>query len=339
MPVFPTCDFPLLDRSEAIDLVRSAVGRREPFSLVRLGDGEAVVLSYGARLSLEDLAYLHGHWGSYGVTLGSIAEVSQDLHKAIRNADLVGVRDDILNVDMKPDLLDRPGSEVRDFVASSFRMRDDERKSLSASGARRLALLHQVLSHIEWSSWQRFCSAWIHWDLLTTGALEAILKTVSTVGLVTARPELEYMVTHRFEVKTTTITVPDKFIEAPESDAGRHVPDRYHTIREDLTFPEGTVVLVGAGIPGKVYCNWLKESGCIAIDVGSVFDAWVGKASRPLVLQSRFGVAGGNRVPLDLQLRVAALTDHRRIVPRWKTSESRSRAQSNSIVSQAVTTK
>ena len=73
MPVFPNCDFPLLDRSEAIDLVRSAVARREPFSLIRLGDGEAVVLSYGDRLSLEDLAYLHGHWGSQGVSLGSVA--------------------------------------------------------------------------------------------------------------------------------------------------------------------------------------------------------------------------------------------------------------------------
>ena len=320
MPVFPTCDFPLLDRSEAIDIVGSAVTKGEPFSLVRLGDGEAVVLSYGDLLSLEDLAYLHGHWGSQGVSLGSIAEVNQDLQKAIENADLVGVRDDILSVDMPSDLLDRPGSEVRDFVVSSFRIRDDEKRSLSSSGARRLALLHQVLSHTEWSSWQQFCSAWIHWDLLTTGALEAILKTVTSVGLVTARPELEYMVTQRFDVETTTVTVPDKFIEAPESDAGRHVPDRYHTIREDLSFPEGTVVLVGAGIPGKVYCNWLKELGCIAIDVGSVFDAWVGKASRPLVLQSRFGVTGGNRVPLDLQLRVAALSDHRRIAPRWKTS-------------------
>jgi hypothetical protein len=322
MPVFPTCDFPLLDRSEAIDIVGSAVAKREPFSLVRLGDGEAVVLSYGDHLSLEDLSYLHGHWGSQGVSLGSVAEVNQDLQNAITNADLVGVRDDILDVDMQPDMLDRPRSEVRDFVISSFRMRDDERKSLSTSGARRLALLHQVLSHTEWASWQRFCSAWIHWDLLTTGALEAILKTVTSIGLVTARPELQYMVSRRFEVHTTTVTVPDKFIEAPDSEAGRHVPDRYHTIKEDLAFPEGTVVLVGAGIPGKVYCNWLKEAGSIAIDVGSVFDAWIGKASRPLVLQSRFGVAGGNRVPLDLQLRAPTSTEQRRILPRWKTSGS-----------------
>ncbi len=320
MPVFPTCDFPVLDRSEAIDIVGSAVTKGEPFSLVRLGDGEAVVLSYGDLLSLEDLAYLHGHWGSQGVSLGSIAEVNQDLQQAITNADLVGVRDDILSVDMPSDLLGRPGSEVRDFVVSSFRIRDDEKRSLSCL---RCTKARPAPSGVEPHRMVELAAILQRLDplgSLTTGALEAILKTVTTVGLVTARPELEYMVTHRFEVETTTVTVPDKFIEAPESDAGRHVPDRYHTIREDLSFPEGTVVLVGAGIPGKVYCNWLEESGCIAIDVGSVFDAWVGKASRPLILQSRFGVTGGNRVPLDLQLRVAALSDHRRIAPRWKTS-------------------
>jgi hypothetical protein len=155
--------------------------------------------------------------------------------------------------------------------------------------------------------------------LLASGALNQILESVDEVGLVTARPELQDLVARRFDVSTKAVIVPDKFIEAPS--VARHVPDRYHTIRSDFSFPEGSLVLVGAGIPGKAYCQWLKEAGCVAIDVGSVFDAWVGKASRPRVLESRFSVAGGSRVPLEIQLQ-AVSSGYRRLNPRWKASGS-----------------
>jgi hypothetical protein len=318
MSVYANCDFPLLDDSATIELVRSAVTAAEPFSLIRLGDGEGVVLSLGDDLWLEDLSYLHGHWGTNGVTLGSVAEVKRGLESAIQGADVIGLRPDILGVSLPSDLLGRSGNEVREFVTSSFHLRGEEREKLSPLGARRLALLHRELSRVNWSAHQRFCSAWIHWELLASGALDRILEEVSHVGLVTSRPELEAMVADRFDSRTRAVVVPDKFVEAPE--AGRHVPDRYMTVRSELTFPEGTLVLVGAGIPGKVYCQWLKEAGCVAIDVGAVFDAWVGKASRPRVLESRFNVALGDRVPAELQLRPPISAQHRRLVPRWKTS-------------------
>jgi hypothetical protein len=251
------------------------------------------------------------------VTLGAVGEVKRDLEEALRGADMVGIRDDIVNVSLPPDLLTRPRAEVLDFVRTAFRMREEEKGQLSEIGARRLALLHRILSRIEWTDMQGFCSAWIHWELLASGELNRLLESVSEVGLVTARPELEDLVARRFGVETRAVLVPDKFVEAPT--VGRHIPDRYHTIRSDLSFPEGSLVLVGAGIPGKAYCQWLKEEGCVAIDVGSVFDAWVGKASRPRVLESRFSVAGGDRVPLEIQLQ-ALSSEYRRLNPRWKAS-------------------
>ena len=133
------------------------------------------------------------------------------------------------------DLLDRPGTEVEDFVMSVFSVRDDERDNLSALGARRLALLHQALCRFEWSETQRFCSAWIHWELLASGELHRILEEETEIGLVTARPELQELVARRFDVRTTGVIVPDKFVEAPE--AGRHVPDRYHAIRRNSFSP------------------------------------------------------------------------------------------------------
>ncbi len=320
MPVFPKCEFPLLPHQEAFEAINVAVADGQPFSLIRIGDGEAVVLSIEDDPWLQDLAYLRLHWGAEGVTLRAIAEVKRDLESALRGADIVGVREDVLGVGLPGDLLERAGPATRDFVTSHFPLRQEEAERLSTSGARRLAMLQRVLGRFTWSDDQRFCSAWIHWELLASGALATILERVPSVGLVTARPELVEMVARRFGVRTSAVVVPDKFIESGEGE--RHIPDRYHTIRSELDFPEGSLVLVGAGIPGKVYCQWLKESGCVAIDIGSVFDAWIGKASRPVVMRSRFGVARGDRVPAHLHLETAPPSHTHRLVPRWKPSGS-----------------
>lgn len=316
MTVYPTCQFPLLSNSEAIARAKTAISDREPFSLIRVNDGEAVVLSFGEDLSLQDLAYLHGHWGARGVTLGAVAEVKRDLETAVQGADVVGIRDDIINVSLPEDLLDRPGPEIKEVVISAFRLREGEIDNLSVIGARRLTLLYQALRKIDWPEEQQYCSVWIHWELLATGTLNEILEDVPEVGLVTSKPEIEYMVARRFDLPTSAVIVPDKFADTGRS--GRHVPERYRDIRSELAFPPGTLVLVGAGIPGKVYCQWLKEAGCVAIDVGAVFDAWLGRASRPRVLESRFKVAAGNSVPRNLQLRVPPLDEDRRLIPKWK---------------------
>jgi hypothetical protein len=303
----------------AIASMFEAVRARRPYSMIRLGDGEAVVLSYGDDTWLQDLAYLHGHWGAEGVTLESVAETRRDLEAAVEGADLIGVRNDIIDVTIPDDLADRTPSGIHDFVINNFHLRSDEVAKLSTRGARRIALLHRALSRVEWSPEQSFCSAWIHWELLATGALDEMLQETRHVGLVTARPELAQMVARRFDVNVSPVLVPDKVVEGAEP--GSHVPDRYREMRSELQFPEGTLVLVGAGIPGKAYCQWLKESGCVAIDVGSVFDAWVGKASRPRVLESRFGVHGGNHVPTKLQLRVPVAVEGHGLTPRWKPSK------------------
>jgi len=318
VPVFPVCEFPMLGDAETGEVVKSAVSANQPFSLIRLGDGEAVVLSFDDDMWLQDLTYLHGHWGAEGVPLEAVLEVKEGLQRAIRGADIIGVRDDVLNASLPDNLLATPGLDVKDQVISNLHVRPEEIENLSAIGARRLAMLHRVLSRTEWSDNQRFCSAWIHWELLAAGTLDQILDDVPQVGLVTARPELEHMVAGRFDIPTKAVIVPDKFAVVPES--GRHVPERYRTVREDLDFPPGTLVLVGAGIPGKVYCQWLKEAGCVALDVGAVFDAWVGRASRPRVLESRFGVASGDRVPASLQLQVPVAGSDRRLIPRWKST-------------------
>jgi hypothetical protein len=69
--------------------------------------------------------------------------------------------------------------------------------------------------------------------------------------------------------------------EASTSSELPHYPDRYEELRHGLHVPfKGAVFLVGAGPLGKVYCHWIRERGGIALDIGSLFDAWAGIASR-----------------------------------------------------------
>lgn len=62
----------------------------------------------------------------------------------------------------------------------------------------------------------------------------------------------------------------------------KHYPTLYNKIKDmtlntDLT---GQIWLVGAGGLGKVYCMWIKQSGGIALDIGSIFDGWSGLVTR-----------------------------------------------------------
>lgn len=55
----------------------------------------------------------------------------------------------------------------------------------------------------------------------------------------------------------------------------RHYPDRFSEIQKTLKIPyPGALFLVGSGVFGKIYCEWIKQRGGIAIDVGSMFDSW-----------------------------------------------------------------
>jgi len=39
----------------------------------------------------------------------------------------------------------------------------------------------------------------------------------------------------------------------------------------------GEIWLVGAGVLGKVYCHAIQQAGAVAVDIGSVLDAWAGR--------------------------------------------------------------
>lgn len=84
-----------------------------------------------------------------------------------------------------------------------------------------------------------------------------------------------------------------KYVRTPIEDANFRQPGCKSTghwqsrhaicdrLLEDLA--PGTLVLVGAGILSKIYCQVAADAGAVALDVGSLFDAWAGKATRSYI--------------------------------------------------------
>jgi hypothetical protein len=62
----------------------------------------------------------------------------------------------------------------------------------------------------------------------------------------------------------------------------KHYPDQFNKMEWWMNNAPiaGTPCLVGAGVIGKIYCNWFRDRGGIAIDVGAVMDLLAGFRTR-----------------------------------------------------------
>jgi FkbM family methyltransferase len=299
----PSCRFPLLSAGAAFDLIREAVRTRSPYSFVRAGDGEGLILSLGAESWIADIHYLSRYFGDSEVPYSGLVGLRDALGQALANADLVGVREDVLGCAADAHLLAGPPQALERAVKATFPLRPVDRE-LPPEACRRLALLSKTLSEIEFAPETAFTSAWAHWDFVTSGDLYRLMSGQRQIGLITSRSELPAMIQGLFSVEVAAYPVPDRYNTATIKEPGSHFPRRFAELRSQLrvSFP-GMVFLVGAGPCGKVYCQWIKAQGGIAIDIGAVMDTWLGIPSRPAVLAHKYaGTTRPGQVPQSLLL-------------------------------------
>lgn len=116
--------------------------------------------------------------------------------------------------------------------------------------------------------------------------LERLLRGQEWIGFIGPHPDLAQRLGVQLGIPAHTTTLIPGEMRLPDREGlkrgDEHFPDRYEEILAGLILPRpGSVVLVAAGLLGKVYCARVKELGGIAIDIGSVADAWLGFKSRP----------------------------------------------------------
>lgn len=272
--------------------------QRRGGSLIRVGDGEGVLLS---RADLRDerlMAYIATHFGP-DVQQQELEELSDRLRLAIQQASVIGLRPDSF-ADAVPQI--PPHSSPDELIAlarASLPLRPSEKEHLDPDSAQRLLLLAHWVSDFNPTADTLLTNAWCHFDWLESGFLADLAVREKRIGLVAGRVDLAE--TFRdFGIEVDEWPVPLRHFRLEEGDEP-HFPDRYLELLETLepAFP-GQLFFVGAGICGKIYCDVIARRGGVALDIGAVCDAWLGLSSRVMVSKSRWGE---DRIPERLWLK------------------------------------
>ena len=296
------CSFTLDEEVEICRIISHKLTERAPFSLIRLGDGEGVLMSIAHDSPRSDFQYLAKHLGPDGIELEQLLALKGRLIHSVTAADVIGIRNDIQNVTFDASNFELPEEEFLRRFRGAFKLRNVE-EQLPYAGCRRIALLHRSLSNLELPKDRRYCSAWLQYELHRSGTIFRLLRGQSRIGLISARNALPELLEKLTGVAVRYFEIPDMYRDLKTQVEGSEYIDLLESVlSEQLTEFPGMLFLIGGGLYGKLYCQAVKSQGGVALDVGSLLDAWLGIPSRPTVYQTLGHRPGKPTVPAELLL-------------------------------------
>jgi hypothetical protein len=225
----------------ALDVLNE-LKKGEPISLIRCGDGEKIVLDGFNSFGLYN-SVLKRQLG-FSPSISDAEKIRENLIEAINGCDILGV----------------PRHSNLDRLSSHWQ---------------------QVESTINkyCNAPEKKCHIDVHWDFLHAGYFDELLNT--EVCFISCR-DIETGLKRKFNLKRA-----DKYLIAPEAKYTSykgvpHYPDQFIRVERwmDKMDAKGKLLLVGAGFIGKIYCNWWRDRGGIAMDTGAIFDEWAGRVTR-----------------------------------------------------------
>jgi hypothetical protein len=259
---------------EFIALALQHLNSGKAFSFVRLGDGESSCIPYEQRLSsfeLTDSIAREKMWWGRALTESERTKYSRAVSEAIWNADCIGI----------PTI----SRFLRDINLSG---NDGLENGRTGRGLRAvlnaLEQVDRVLPDPLRSPY--FASCHLHQDISRWQLYPELFKSRPDVVLVSCHRALESRLAEEFSIRIEeNIVIPPRFASIPVfEDAGpvaNPLPDILENVAEVLAkSARGRLVLVGAGYLGKSLIHLAKTQGAVALDVGSIFDRWVGANTR-----------------------------------------------------------
>lgn len=245
---------------ELLLVLKDAFEKKLPFSMIRLGDGEGRILGYPD--TFADEIYLNQvltyQFGAQVLNVlktefsdnfvdKAMNQLKGFITEAIKNADVLGA----------PSWLHfRAPIEASNIIPLTA-------QSVCLDYAARLKTTSQVYDHFIFKPFHK------------NGLFDRLLEGVEHLNIVSHTDMSEKLIS-RFKLKTCThIAIPghQSFMQS----ALFHYPIEYKNILNKLSVvTPGDIYFVAAGYLGKLYCNYIKQHGGIAIDIGSIFDGWCG---------------------------------------------------------------
>jgi hypothetical protein len=255
--------------------IAEALRNRSGFSLIRLGDGEGAFITLG---NVDEVRFK----GLYAFNRRDRARV-WFLDKVDANEDpWLSEAKKITHIIADADVIGMP---YLNWVEHEYRI-------LSITG---IVALTNVL-RARRSPKAATCTQLIHMDLHNSKLLYELIRSQKRIGLISCQRELPTRLRDALGLEDVDYYhVPGEqghsHLLTPSAVEGNHWPNRYLEIMQVIGSKrlEGKLFLVAAGLLGKLYCDRIKKSGGVAVDVGSLADGWVGSNTRPGMPQLKIG--------------------------------------------------
>ena len=233
--------------------VRDSIRGKSPTSVIRLGNSEGTLLGYPTLTSRQDVDLSLLNWlRTKAVPEEDVLALVDALKHAVSNADIIGLPRD--------KQIHQTDYHLWQVTQESV----DRLGLLSPSTLETHTAAHRLLQH----------------GLLYRPILQ---QDSRFLGIISCRPIADAL-KELFNIQQVRWYGVRGAYEETGPIETIHYPDGFDELRRTLTVPfPGAVFLVGAGAFGKVYCQWIKERGGIAIDIGSMFDSWanIGRGGTP----------------------------------------------------------
>jgi hypothetical protein len=249
------------------DRITSALRRQVPLSMVRVGNGEGNALGMTKHsISPPQQQTFYTEFVSQNgieIPVQDAVRFCQDVRYALRSSDVVGFRSFRFD----------EGGMIRNAIE-----RGDAYAALGFLYAREFLQEGLIEGYLHGKV---ITGAWLHLDILPF--IDRLLEASEATVVITGRSELRDAFVSRLGSRLKAfISVPVQGFR-PSSTLCSHFYSAFPVVCKRLnTDLRGTLVLVGAGLFGKVYCQVAKEHGAVAIDLGSAFDVLAGLETRPV---------------------------------------------------------
>lgn len=256
-----------------IAVVRQRLASRTPFSFVRIGDGEAACLPYEPALTPMariDAADRERIWWGRPLRPVIRRRMAQKIAGAMWDADCIGIP-----------------TTSRFLREIELTKEDRLENKLTGRGLR--AILYNVERYREFrpdGGPPIFTSCHLHQDLERWNLYAELFDSAKNVVLVSCHPGLADWMTKKFAIGVTgNILLPPDHVSGPllgrRLSEGRELPEMLdETIGRVAALSAHSLVLVGAGYPGKILVEAARTHGGVALDLGSIFDYWLGISTR-----------------------------------------------------------
>lgn len=262
------------DALEVASEIRKRILSGTPTSMIRLGDGEGMLLgAVMSRNKVDARKIQRLWWGNEILSDNDIEIFVSSLEDAMASADILGI----------------PGWNrvIRDLNGFRGVLRNES--------ARGIIHVHEAVrkvaqSNMDTLSRQIITSAHLPMDLNYWNLFDFIFSDVTSCTIITSHSGMPAILSERYgfrEVKVIRLSGEYAYLnESEKSNYRPPFPERHNEVMQALDQDVEGLYLVAAGVLGKTYCHTIKERGGIALDIGALVDYWLGFRTRSRKLHS-----------------------------------------------------